>query len=243
MTPPIFCYVHWYLPLATVAGVLLGIYGALLWIASRRPNRVEHKTVPGVKKLLVAFHRDLFAIDRHIISWEGEPILTSFEKLVLVLEDRRFFRHSGFDLIAFSRELLKAVVGRRHGGASTIDMQFVRTATGFRVKTLRRKAYEVTLAAIIQYRYSKLLILRSYLGCAFFGSHLYGAGRASLKTKGKTLSQLSATEAAELAAMLVYPRPLRPEEKWRMKVERRAAYGLKRMVRFEKSFEKIPTRK
>jgi membrane peptidoglycan carboxypeptidase len=228
---------------AAVAGGLLGLYGALLWIASRRATRIEHKTVPGVKKLLVRLHRDLFAIERKIISCEGAPVLTSFEKLVLVLEDRRFLRHSGFDPIAFTRELLKAVVGRRHGGASTIDMQFVRTATGFKDKNLRRKLYEIALASMIQYRYSKLLILRSYLDCAFFGSHLYGADRASLKVNGKALAELSDNEASKLAAMLVYPRPLRPEEEWGMKIERRAAYGLRRMARFEKSFEKIPTRK
>lgn len=221
----------------------MGIYAAMLLIAARRPMRIERKATPGVKSLLVRLHKDLFAIDRMVLSWDGEATLTSFEKIVLVLEDRRFFRHHGFDLIAFSRECLKAMFSRKHGGASTIDMQFVRTVTGFKEKTVKRKLYEVLLAWIIQYRYSKLLILRSYLECAFFGSHLYGADRSSVKINGKAVVLLSDDEAALLAAMLVYPRPARPVKEWRSKVERRAAYGLRRMRRFKKSLEKIPTRK
>src|SRR5581483_8887388 len=114
-----------------------------------------------------------------------------------------------------------------------------RTATGFRQYSLNRKLYEMVLAFIIQYRYSKLLILRSYLSIAFFGSHLYGSQKASQVAFGKALHELSDNETAQLAAMLVYPRPVRPNEKWRICVERRATYGLKLLPRFEQRFEQI----
>jgi len=168
--------------------------------------------------------------------------LNPFEKLVLVLEDRRFFKHNGVDLLAACRELLKLITFRRAGGASTIDMQFVRTATGFQEKTLRRKLYEILLARIIQFRYSKIVILRSYLACAFFGSHMYGGEKAAAKVFAKQISALDDQQSAELAAMLVYPSPLRPEEKWSAKIKRRAAYGLHWKRRLEERFEKIPTR-
>jgi membrane peptidoglycan carboxypeptidase len=169
-------------------------------------------------------------------------MLTTFEKLVLVLEDRRFLRHDGVDGRACVRELIKAMFRRRHGGASTIDMQFVRTATGYHELTFRRKLYEMLLAMVIQYRYSKLLILRSYLACAFYGSHLYGVSKASSVIFGKSASELSVQEMAELAAMLVYPRPLRSGEEWRIRVKRRAAYGVKLLPRFEQRFNQIPRR-
>ena len=130
---------------------------------------------------------------------------------------------------------------QRAGGASTIDMQFVRTATGFKDPTIRRKLYEIFLAWLIQFRYPKIIILRSYIACAFFGPHLYGVERASIRLYGKSSLLVTEQEAAELAAMLVYPRPLRPRDEWMTKVKRRAAYGRSWVERLEKSFEQIPT--
>lgn len=204
----------------------------------------QPKQLFSVKQALIKIHRDLFAIEakaQHFAEYWGP--LSGFEKLVLVLEDRRFFSHSGFDWIAALRELSKALTFRRTGGASTIDMQFVRTATGFRDLTAKRKLYEIFLAWLIQFRYSKLIILRSYLACAFFGSHLYGAEKASRSVYGKLPTILDAAEAAELASMLVYPRPIRPTDEWTRKIQRRAAYGRSRINRFEQRFQQKPCRK
>lgn len=128
----------------------------------------------------------------------------------------------------------------RFGGASTIDMQFVRTATDYRRKTLRRKLYEMLLAWIIQYRYNKFEILRSYLACAYFGSHLYGIERASQKIFDTSSYKLTFDQSAELAAMLVYPCPLRPTPEWRAKVSRRADYAKRLYPRLKKRFQKLP---
>ena len=180
-------------------------------------------------------------IDKVALYDDGNRQLTSFEKLVLVLEDRRYFSHSAVDYVSAIRDLSKAIFRLKHGGASTIDMQFVRTATGYREKTLKRKFHEIMLAAIIQWRYSKIQILRSYLSCAYFGSKMTGAEEASRRAFNKELEMLSILEAAELASMLVYPRPLRPQEKWRQSVSRRAIYGRRRLQRFEECFKEVPS--
>jgi penicillin-binding protein 1A len=49
------------------------------------------------------------------------------EVLVVLLEDWRYFEHRGIDWRSVLREGLKAISFQKHGGASTIDMQFVRT--------------------------------------------------------------------------------------------------------------------
>jgi membrane peptidoglycan carboxypeptidase len=120
-------------------------------------------------------------------------------------------------------------------------MQFVRTATGYRRKTLRRKLYEMLLALIIQYRYNKFEILRSYLACAYFGSHLYGTERAARKVFNTSSHQLTFDQSAELAAMLVYPCPLRPTPEWRTKVRGRADYAKRLYPRLKKRFQKLPS--
>jgi membrane carboxypeptidase/penicillin-binding protein len=159
--------------------------------------------------------------------------------MVLVLEDRRFFVHSGTDYLSILREISRALSLKRFGGASTIDMQFVRTVTGRRNRSLYRKIREITLARLIQYRYSKARILRGYINCAFFGSHLIGGDKAAVTVFGKHPDELSLEESAFIAAMLVYPRPLKPSPEWRRKVERRANYGVSIYVRNEEKLKKL----
>jgi membrane peptidoglycan carboxypeptidase len=196
----------------------------------------------GLRPALLRIHSDLFLIHRRIESWRAyfPNQLTNLEKMVLVLEDRRFVSHSGIDWKSVFRETLRAATLRRHGGASTIDMQFVRTATGYRERTVKRKLYEFLLTYLMQYRYSKIVILRSYLSCAFFGSHLIGAERASKKLFSTSPDKLALEDAAFLAAMLVYPRPLSETPAWRARVQRRANYGMAIYVANKKRFDQFP---
>jgi membrane peptidoglycan carboxypeptidase len=157
-----------------------------------------------------------------------QPVaLRALELMTIVLEDRRFFKHFGVDLRSVLREVSKALTLRRHGGFSTIDMQFVRTITGFRQHTIRRKVYEIVLALTLQAHCDKRTILRSYLACAYFGSGLIGAEAAARKVFGKDVDQLDLQEAAFIGAMLACPRPRNGSPKWQARVQRRAAYGLR----------------
>lgn len=198
---------------------------------------------PGIRQMLIRVHVDLLRINsgvNHGAAYRSDS-LTSLEKAVLVLEDRRFMRHSGVDVKSVVREVAKAATFRRHGGASTIDMQFVRTVTGYKKRKIRRKLYEMLLSIIIQFRYSKITILRSYIACAFFGSRLYGADRASQCVFEKGQDELSMEEAVFLAAMLVYPRPMTPSDDWVLRVQRRADYGMRVYVANKERFDQLPS--
>jgi membrane peptidoglycan carboxypeptidase len=196
----------------------------------------------GLRSVLLKVHADLFIVHRKVLPGAKyyPPELTELERMVLVLEDRRFMRHLGIDIRSILREVSRALTFRRYGGASTIDMQFIRTATGYRNKTLWRKLYEMLLALLIQFRYSKITILRSYLSCAYFGSGLIGASRASRRIFGVGDQDLNLEQAAFLAAMLVYPRPLKAVASWESKVRRRANYGVRVYVADKKSFDQLP---
>jgi membrane peptidoglycan carboxypeptidase len=168
--------------------------------------------------------------------------ISLFERCVLVLEDRRFFKHMGIDWIRVIRETLKAVTFTKHGGASTLDMQFVRTATGYRQPTIRRKLYEMFLAYIIQHRYSKLTIFRSYLQIAYFGTGMRGSEAAGYAVFGRHPLALDIDDAAALAAMLVYPRPRNPSPKWQANHLRRSNYIKRIYIHREKRFEELQRR-
>ena len=188
---------------------------------------MEHKNLFALGRWPKKFRNDL----TRIRSFEDARAdngarLNALELMTIVLEDRRFFHHLGVDPLSVLREVNRALTFRKHGGASTIDMQFVRTATGFRQHTIGRKLYEAVLAVALQFHCSKRAILRSYLACAFFGSGLIGADAAALKVFGKNAGALDLEEAAFIAAMLAAPRPLHATPQWEAKVRRRAAHAL-----------------
>ena len=192
------------------------------------------------RRALLRLHRDLIQVSLRVQAPIEPRKLSDLEIMVLILEDRRFFEHAGVDFISCVRELIRAATFRRFGGASTIDMQLVRTATGYRKYTVRRKLYEMLLAWIIQFRYTKLEILESYLDCAYFGSGIFGQAAGSSRIYGKPPSKLSLVEAAELAPMLVYPRPLQPPPEWSTKLRRRADYAKRLYPGLKQRFEKLP---
>lgn len=177
---------------------------------------------------LVKLRSDLTRIDQHVLPLPDShgAALTALDVMTIAIEDRRFFYHPGVDLPSIAREGIKAITGRRHGGASTIDMQFVRTVTGFRAPTIQRKIYEAFLALVIQFRHTKLEILRSYLACAFFGSGLFGVNAAAQRMFNKNADELSIEEASFISAMLAYPRPLHGLPSWEQRARRRAAYAI-----------------
>jgi penicillin-binding protein 1A len=193
-------------------------------------------------------HYAILAIQDELSSIDDEPKLTEFEKLVILLEDRRFFSHLGIDWRSVARELLRAVSGQKHGGASTIDMQLFRTASDRYERTLRRKLREFVGVLVLQRKFSKLAILRTYLQIAYFGTGLKGARAAAAELFPETTnptawkfdsSKLSLDQAAQLAALLVYPKPRLPSANWLAKIRRRADYGLTLHAAREKALDQV----
>lgn len=206
----------------------------------RRPR----KQYPSLRRGLQTLHTDLLSIHCAIdpLTSEFPDELSTFERCVLVLEDRRFFKHMGIDWIRLVREIAKALTFQKHGGASTLDMQFVRTVTGYREPNFRRKAYEMILAYIIQHRYPKISILRSYLDVAYFGTGLIGSTSASYGLFGRHPTSLNLDDAANLASMLVFPRPRVPTPEWERKHLRRSNYIKSIYIRRENRFDELQKR-
>ena len=163
-------------------------------------------------------------IYRNGVSYEKSLIL--LEKLVLVLEDRRFYYHPGFDLFSIFRASLRRIQKRRiTGGASTIEQQFVRTVTNRREYKISRKIREIFLATLISAKYEKNLILRVYLKIAYVGYNLAGVAQASLFFYNKEVQNLNLRQASYIAALLKYPAPSTLSTTWQGKVNRRSDYA------------------
>lgn len=179
----------------------------------------------NLRASLLGLHRTLFRVEEASWNCTIDPPLSHLEKMVIALEDRRFFYHSGVDWRSIAREVFKILQFRRCGGFSTIDMQLFRTASNRYERTLRRKVREMVGTWALQRKFSKIEILRSYLTIAYFGTGINGADAAANHLYGVNQDGLSEEESAFIASMLVYPKPRLPSADWTAKVSRRANYG------------------
>ena len=101
------------------------------------------KTTPRrrFRNFLINLNKDLLIIDKKITQISCDNTYDELHFYIMALEDRRFLKHSGVDFRSILREIFKLLSFRKFGGASTIDMQMVRTITNFREKTIFRCDY------------------------------------------------------------------------------------------------------
>lgn len=120
-------------------------------------------------------------------------------------EDRRFYSHSGVDLIAVARASLQSLGrGRIVSGASTLTMQLARLIEPH-PRTLAGKVRETIRARQLERSLDKREILEHYLNLAPWGGTLRGIEAASRCWFGKPARDLDPSEAAMLVAMLPAP--------------------------------------
>ncbi len=102
----------------------------------------------------------------------------------IATEDKEFYNHPGFDLVAILRALwANTETGGQGGGASTITQQLARalllSPEERAQRTYMRKVREIILAAEITRRYSKDEILELYLNEIYYGNLAYGIEAAA----------------------------------------------------------------
>jgi len=132
---------------------------------------------------------------------------------VVAAEDNRFCEHWGFDWQALKGEIAAWRAGEEPRGASTITMQTAKNLFLWPDRSLFRKALEAPLTPQIEVLWPKRRIIEVYLNIVEFGPGIYGAEAAAQGFFGKPAAELSAREAALLAAALPSPRissPARP---------------------------------
>ena len=128
-------------------------------------------------------------------------------RAVIASEDNLFCRHGGIDWDALREQIGRAMDGRSARGASTISMQTVKNLLLWEGRDPFRKLLETWLTPQAELLLGKRRILEIYLNVAEMGPGLYGAEAAARRYFRKPARDLTAREAALLAALL--PAPLR----------------------------------
>ena len=132
----------------------------------------------------------------------------------IAIEDKRFYRHPGYDLMGYARAARNQLVGLP-GGGSTITLQLARhmfiEEVGFD-QSLRRKLRELHVAVDLERVYSKDQILEAYINQINYDNGWYGIESASQNYFGKHATELNPAEAAMLAAVINRPAYYNPLE-------------------------------
>ncbi|SEN94267.1 penicillin-binding protein 1C [Mucilaginibacter gossypiicola] len=125
-----------------------------------------------------------------------------FKQCIITFEDKRFERHPGFDIVAFSRAIKQNLNSKKvSSGGSTITMQVIRLATKHK-RNIWNKLKEIFMAMRLEITYSKGEILALYTSNAPFGTNVIGLDAASWRYFGRSPDKLS---WGEMAAMAVLP--------------------------------------
>ncbi len=135
-----------------------------------------------------------------------EDISPRLVAATIAAEDARFCSHRGFDLEAIEQALKANEQGRRIRGGSTISQQTAKNVFLWPGRDWVRKGLEAGYAVMIETVWGKRRIMEVYLNVAEMGPGIYGAEAAAQYWFGKSAADLSAREAARLAAILPSPR-------------------------------------
>jgi len=134
-------------------------------------------------------------------------ISTNLKRAVIAAEDAKFLDHEGFDWegIAKAREKNERK-GRVVAGGSTITQQLAKNLFLSPSKSYVRKGQEAIIALMLEAFLPKQRILELYLNVIEWGNGVFGAEAAAKRYFGVSAAQLSAEQAARLAAMIPSPR-------------------------------------
>ena len=181
-----------------------------------------------------------FAIEnRRIIALERMP--PHVPAAFLSAEDRRFFRHQGFDLIGIGRAAVRNFRsdGDIKQGGSTITQQIIKQtllggeeaigALGLtpeqyereaKQRKYRRKMKELILAVRLERELTKAEILSIYLNHVYLGHGAYGVAAAANTYFGKEVEDLTVAEAAMLAGLVASPTKYAPHRNMQLARDR-----------------------
>jgi membrane peptidoglycan carboxypeptidase len=131
-----------------------------------------------------------------------DKIPNNLKNAVIATEDKRFYRHHGFDMIAIARAIYTDVKARKFKeGGSTITQQLAKNLFLANDKSFKRKFKELIFASKLENKYTKNQILEMYLNVIYYGGNVYGAENASKKYFNKDLKNLTLGECAMLAGI------------------------------------------
>lgn len=121
---------------------------------------------------------------------------------VVSVEDHRFYKHGGIDIIALGRALVNDIKAMSFvEGGSTITQQLAKNIYFTQEKKISRKVAEAFMAFNIEKNYEKEEILELYLNTSYFGDGYYTVREAAKGYFNKEPNEMTDYEAILLAGI------------------------------------------
>ena len=134
-------------------------------------------------------------------------ISKQLKRAMIAAEDAKFVDHEGFDWEGIERAIEKNERrGRIVAGGSTITQQLAKNLFLSPARSYVRKAEEAAITVMLESMLDKERIFELYLNVIEWGNGVFGAEAAAQRYFGVSAAQLSAEQAARLAAMAPNPR-------------------------------------
>ena len=190
--------------LLVLAGVFYEgwIFSQVLWWRQTAPETTRFMEI----RLAELREKDPRArLRQHWLDYNA--ISPHLKRAVIVAEDDLFVQHQGFDWKGMQKAIERNEQrGKIAAGGSTITQQLAKNLFLTPDKTLWRKGQEALITVMIESTWSKRRILEVYLNVIEWGTGVFGAEAAARHHFGVSAGQLSAEQAARLAAMVPSPR-------------------------------------
>jgi monofunctional biosynthetic peptidoglycan transglycosylase len=174
-----------------IAGGIAAFYAVLILLFSFLPPPINFYQL-GEAWRLGGIEKDWVSFD------DIAPVMA---RSAVAAEDANFCLHWGFDMAA----IREAVEQGSNRGASTITQQTVKNVFLWHGRSWLRKAMEAAMTPVVELVWSKSRILEVYLNVAEFGEGVFGVQAAAQHHFGVDAKDLTATQAARLAAVLPDP--------------------------------------
>jgi monofunctional biosynthetic peptidoglycan transglycosylase len=141
-------------------------------------------------------------------QWVDYPKISDHLKRALIAaEDAKFVDHEGFDWEGIQKAYEKNMrKGKIVAGGSTISQQLAKNLFLSTRRTPWRKGEEAIITVMLEAVMDKQRIFEIYLNVIEWGNGVFGAEAAAQHYYHIHASQLSAAQAAKLAAMVPNPR-------------------------------------
>lgn len=155
---------------------------------------------PPINLYQIAESWRLGGIEKDWVGWDD--IAPEMALSVVAAEDANFCLHWGFDM-----EAIRTAIAEGGGrGASTLSQQVVKNTFLWQGRSWLRKALEASLTPVVELVWTKRRILHVYLNTVEFAEGVFGVQAAAQHYFNVDARDLTAQQAARLAAVLPDPK-------------------------------------
>lgn len=198
---------------AKIGYLLLGVFSATLfltpvivrlWLSDLpNPNHLAMRDLALSTKLYDRNGKFLFQFyaNQNRTNVPLSDIPKTLIDATIAIEDKNFYHHSGFDLLAMIRAARETLINKHIQGGSTITQQLVKSVLLTPDITLERKVKEIILAFMTEKKFTKDQILAMYFNQVPYGGTAWGIEAASQTYFGKSVKDLDLAESALLAGL------------------------------------------